>query len=942
MNRLVLILLCFAAFSCERQDIEAALDTTVDAPPMDATADACVPAPEVCDGLDNDCNGSVDDQVTDDEGACRVGQGQCARDGEERCVGGKFECNVLPGEPDNEACDAVDNDCDGETDEVSEPPLCPFDNGSGACQEAACALVECEEGFFDADGVADNGCESDCAGSEDVVETCNDVDDDCDGRIDEDFELTTDVNHCGGCQQRCAPENAVPSCLDGACGILECRDGFVDADGNLENGCELACALPERDELCDGEDNDCDGVIDEALMGPCGINVGECSDGMSTCTDGAWGRCVGAVSPVAEACDGMDNDCDGTVDEAFDLLTSVEHCGACDQACAPGNGTGECVDGACAIGSCDPTHFDLDQDPLTGCEYRCVPFEDFVERCNVRDDDCDGLIDEDFNLDGDAENCGVCGRSCAVANARVGCLNGACSITACVDGFVDANGDPEDGCEAQCAGVVDADELCDGLDDDCDGEVDENFDFDASVFHCGGCDQPCARDNAMTACRAGACTITQCMGPFVDADGAFETGCECLPGNAGEECNGRDDDCDGRTDEVEMRTCGSDVGECITGITQCSEGAWGPCAGEVVAAVEVCNGRDDDCDGREDEDLAGGECETGLVGRCATGRLTCVEAMRQCLAPEGEPEVCDDIDNDCDGRVDESEGGGEACCEAGDGRVPCNDCVDHDLGVPAGWVCIPPGNFRRGSRGGEDGRNDNEGPQGRVDLTRAFVLMATEVTIDQWSAVFAAPQPPRCSGETPGQCPVGNINFWEAIAYANALSERDRLERCYALTECQGEPGEGMACADDVGFAGLDCLGYRLPTEAEWEYATRAGSQTRFWSGNSDDSLDDVGWHAGNALIGELAWGRPVGQLEPNSWGLYDVHGNIAEWVNDWFELYRVGDAVDPTGAVEGTLRIYRGGSWVFPPQELRSAARVRTTPRSAGLIGIRLARTVR
>jgi formylglycine-generating enzyme required for sulfatase activity len=218
-----------------------------------------------------------------------------------------------------------------------------------------------------------------------------------------------------------------------------------------------------------------------------------------------------------------------------------------------------------------------------------------------------------------------------------------------------------------------------------------------------------------------------------------------------------------------------------------------------------------------------------------------------------------------------------------------------------------------GSPSSEDGSQSDEA-QHQVTLTRDFWLGATEVTQAQWRAVM---------GSNPSYfddcdaCPVERVSWDDAVAYLNALSDREGLGRCY----------------DGASFKGLACEGYRLPTEAEWEYAARAGT-----TGARYGDLDAIAWHAGDS--GGRT--RPVGERQPNGWGLHDMLGNVWEWVHDWYASYPSGAVSDPQGPVGGAGRVLRGGGWSYDAWYLRAAFRAYYPPGNRyGDIGFRLSRSV-
>jgi len=305
-----------------------------DADGVGDACDPCVPSgAEVCDGLDNDCNGQVDDGNPGGGAACETGLlGQCSA-GALACIGGAVVCDPV-NDPRAELCNGADDNCDGVADERVEGAGRPCDGGEGVC---ANAFLECVNGAFVCAPVVQAG-----------AELCNGVDDDCDGTVDE--------GNPGG-DQRC-DTGARGLCADGRSACL---------NGRLV--CEPLAA--PGDELCDGLDNDCDGEVDDGLpmAGPCETGLpGVCAAGHIACNEAF--ECVPNAVASVEVCDGLDNDCNGIVDDG------VEGEGT---ACATG------APGACAAGrsACLAGHLS------------CEPVVDAVDEvCNVIDDDCDGVIDE--------------------------------------------------------------------------------------------------------------------------------------------------------------------------------------------------------------------------------------------------------------------------------------------------------------------------------------------------------------------------------------------------------------------------------------------------------------------------------------------------------------------------------------------------------------------
>jgi eukaryotic-like serine/threonine-protein kinase len=222
-------------------------------------------------------------------------------------------------------------------------------------------------------------------------------------------------------------------------------------------------------------------------------------------------------------------------------------------------------------------------------------------------------------------------------------------------------------------------------------------------------------------------------------------------------------------------------------------------------------------------------------------------------------------------------------------------------------VAIPAGRFLMGSPEEEEGRFDNEGPVHEVGIS-AFRCMKTPVTRRLYTAVMGA-DPGRPEGPADDR-PVNNVSWLDAIEFCNRLSEREGLAPCYERT------GDEVTWRREAG-------GYRLPTEAEWEYACRAGTRTRWSFGDDEGRLADHAWYGGNAG-GEP---QPAGQKKPNPWGLYDMHGNVWEWCWDLYGPFEPASAEDPAGPADGAGRLLRGGSFFGTAGDLRSAFRDRGGP---------------
>jgi len=583
--------------SIDRADVGGRMDASMDA--MDG-GDACIPVAEECNGADDDCDGTADedfDTATDvmNCGACGTVCSESPPNGSSGCSGGSCTLVCDPGfeNCDDDAMTGCESllsaaaTCGGCMTSCEAPtPLCQGDPGSGYSCVSTCmgGLAECGTvcADLDTDPLNCGTCGTACMVGDHAAALCAsgscgmtcDADyDDCDMDPSNGCETSLlEVDDCGACGVLCDLPSGLESCAAGTCMLVGCELGFDDCDGDETNGCETdvasnimncgtcgttcpaapassaaVCTMGACSFACDPGFGDCDAdatngcetsLADAATCGTCGIS---CADPTPVC-DGSAGSgfmCVETCAAPSMIC--------GTA--CTDVITDPLNCGGCGTTCpAAANASPGCVGSACDI-TCDPGFGDCNTDVSDGCEGDLTTVTD----------------------------CGMCGAGCTPTNATGVCVAGVCEVATCDMDWLDCDMDPMTGCETDRSGMANCGAcgavcpatapnasaancisgtcslVCDAGFGNCNGDPMDGCEAPLdTVTDCGACGSGCVLANAMTSCTAGTCEIAMCTPGFGDCDMTPGNGCErdlsstrrhC--GMCGNDCGGGNNCCSG-------------------------------------------------------------------------------------------------------------------------------------------------------------------------------------------------------------------------------------------------------------------------------------------------------------------------------------------------------------------------------------------------------------
>ena len=452
---------------------------------------------------------------------------------------------------------------------------------------------------------------------------------------------TNDPANCGTCGTACLAANGTAACVNSACAISSCSAGFADCDGKYSDGCEAHL------------------TTDAANCGVCS-NICNSTNGTASC----------ANSSCSIVCNAGYGNCDALASTGceINLLTSMQDCGTCGQACAPANATGACSGGACSISTCNTGFANCNALVTDGCEVNltsdpnhcntCTTVCSFTNAaagcnsgvcalgtCNAGFANCDSLAANgcEVNVTSDPNHCNGCSIVCAYTNASATCNNGTCALGTCNTGFANCDGVASNGCEVNltsdvnncnacgtkcpttggtpvCASGVCGYSSCGAGLATCPSGTTCGTNITNDVNNCGGCGTKCSYANAAASCVSSACTMGACTTGYGNCDGSATNGCEVNLKTDVNNCNACGTECSFANASA---TCSNGVctmGTCNAGYADCDGNAANGCEVNLKTDVNNCNACGTKCSAANGT----ATCSAGVCGiACSAGYGNC-------------------------------------------------------------------------------------------------------------------------------------------------------------------------------------------------------------------------------------------------------------------------------------------------------------------------------
>jgi len=841
---------------------------------------------DYCDSLDNDCNGEPDDVYDPDSGErlckCSVGDTAVCEDRTEGiCVPGLFICvdgelvmdqHCVPG-LDAELCDDLDNTCDGNTDLTEDARLDCLNNIVGEQQNASVVRCihgvcdcDCDDGWWDNDDdlcTMGGGCEyGPCYQTTGGVERCDNTDNNCNGLFDAADQPLASVDAlCPYRDDSSIPGRGLPggpaeACVNGVC-QYECNDPYDDCNGDLRlpvplpgeedssDGCEsdlrddpehcgqcgFACNqhayCSMRSCHCNDDYDNCnsdwsdgceiDLLNDHDNCGTCGFNCGanaHCSNGTCVCNSGGWTDCNNSW---ADGCE-------------INVLTDATNCGTCDNDCGQhticNNGSCACVNsdwGNCSGGWADGCETDLrvtdahcgscgfDCDQHAYCSGSTCHCDDGWGNClNGWNDGCEQTLTT-------LQHCGSCNTPCSRAHATASCSSGSCQIASCDTNWDDCNSTDSDGCEtslettsdcgscgtscsrahasAECPNGNCQIDSCYSDWDDCNSVDSDGCETPLTTLtDCGACEVTCSLAHASESCSTGTCRITSCQSDWDDCNSTDSDGCETDLRNTDNHCGSCNNSC-GQNAYCSSSTCNCDAdwGNCING--------WSDGCETPLGTMSNCSTCGDDCD--DDNPCTTDSCVSVGDGCSNTNNtIACNDGI-----------YCNGTDTCSGGSC--SQHSGDPCPGAdgdGDCSETCNDVADDCSAADPNGSSCDDGAYCNGTdtcSGGSCSQHTGDpcpGPDGDGDCSESCNDVA-----DNCSA--ADPNDSACDDGTycngTDTCSGGSCSQHSGDPCPGADGDADCSESCNETADnCSANDPNGSACDDGTYCNGTDtCSG---------------------------------------------------------------------------------------------------------------------------------------